>query len=1265
MNGKEKYWKIWVDTGGTFTDCIAFNPKDQIKRIKVLSISALRGRITAIVEANTIRISAQWPVSKDIFQGYQFSILGMDHPTIFVDAYDTKNQEIRLSNLSELDQLEGKDFEIYAHEEAPILAARLATETSLIEPLPPMEMRLGSTRGTNALLEHKGAKTAVLLTQGFADLLAIDTQQRPDIFSLNIIKPKLYYQEVIEVIERIDARGNILTSLTKEEMNKIVKQLKNSDVQAVSIAFMHSYFNSAHEDQLADALEKAGFVYVSTSAALAPSIKILPRAKTALINAYLSPQVGDYLASVKSKLDKSSLKVMTSAGGLVSADLYQPKDSLLSGPAGGVVGASHICKQAGKTDPEISRILAFDMGGTSTDVSRYDGEFDYRYETKVGDINLYSPALAIETVAAGGGSCCTFDGHKLSVGPESAGARPGPACYGFGGPLTITDVNLLLGRISDDRFGIPISKKNAKMALQELKKQMEEQKGSSYKDEEILLGLLTIANEKMTDAIRKISVRKGYNPQDHALLACGGAGGQHACQIAEILGIQKVIVPYDAGLLSAYGMGKAEVERFATRQILQLLEAVSDLKIIIEDLKKEAFGLLKKEGYNAQDTEIRFIKLYLRFQGQESSLEIDYEDELDLEQAFRDQYSTLFGHWLEDQKIELESIKVVASTTTSEEPSHSQSFHKFEPQADDTQQCWVVDQWNEVPVFYWESLNAGAQIVGPALIVSNNCTLTLDQGWSLLIDHYCTAILNHQPTKKSIQSDQPEEVQLELFTNRFGAIAEEMGALLERTSFSVNVKERLDFSCALLDAEGELVVNAPHIPVHLGSMGICVRSVKDKLELKKGDVAITNHPRYGGSHLPDITLISPIFYQDQLVGYVANRAHHAELGGKRPGSMPPDAKSLAEEGVVIPPTYLVRQGEVQWEEIRKILTSGKYPSRAIEENIADLKGALASIHSGQESLTKLCQVHGSESIRHYMEAIKDYAHSCMVESIQNFEKGDFKATEFLDDKTPIQVKLQIQNKRIGIDFSGSGAVHPANLNATLAIVNSAVIYVLRLLIKQLIPLNEGLMQAVDLYVPVNTFLNPQFHDDPHKCPAVVGGNTETSQRVVDTLLKALGIVACSQGTMNNLLFGNDRFGYYETIGGGTGAGEGFHGADGVHQHMTNTRITDPEIFEFRYPVRLERFGIRKSSGGNGKWKGGNGIVRQITFLEDVSLTILSQHRIQTPYGIKGGENGKTGRQYITRKHNTIEELKGNDQTEMSAGDSITIETPGGGGFGRP
>ncbi|WPP51028.1 hydantoinase B/oxoprolinase family protein [Catalinimonas niigatensis] len=1262
MNGVKAQWRIQVDTGGTFTDCIAYNPQNQLKRIKVLSSSVLRGKIIKTAQSNKLYISVYWPVNKDIFKNYQFSILGEEHNAVTVEAYDASAQSLTLNHLPQIEKLEGRDFEIYSGEEAPILVARLATETNLDEVLPPMEMRLGSTRGTNALLEHKGAKTILLVTKGFHDLLAIDTQQRPDIFALNIIKPKAYYHHVIEVDERLDAKGNVIKALTKNEVKNIVCQLKSSDTEAVAIALMHSYLNNTHETQLAHALKSAGYIHISCSANLAPSIKILPRAKTALINAYLSPLISNYLNSVKNKLGNSSLKVMTSAGGLVSAELYHPKDSLLSGPAGGVVGAASICRLASQTNPEIHKILAFDMGGTSTDVSRYDGEFDYRYETKVADINLYSPALAIETVAAGGGSCCYFDGHKLSVGPESAGASPGPACYGFEGPLTITDVNLLLGRISEEHFGIPISKAKAKEALQLLKQKMEHHKGTMYTEEEILLGLLSIANEKMCDAIRKISIRKGYDPQEYALLACGGAGGQHACHIAEILGIKKVIVPYDAGLLSAYGMGQATIERFALRQILKPLAELNDLSGISQELQAQALQLLKKEGYE-NEVEIRFVKLYLRFQGQESSLEIDYHSPTDVYSIFREQYISLYGHWLENQVIEVESIKVVASTVISHKHQSTQNLVPYYPVVTDSQQSLVIDQWMKIPVFSWERLKAGAHINGPALIVSENCTTVVESGWSLIIDHFNSAILQYDTSTEKQKTEQPEAVQLELFTNRFGAIAEEMGALLERTSFSVNVKERLDFSCALLDQHGELVVNAPHIPVHLGSMGICVRSVRDVIAMEEGDVVITNHPRYGGSHLPDITLISPVFYDGKLAGYIANRAHHAELGGKRPGSMPPDARSLAEEGVVISPTYLVRRGEFQWHHIRSILTGGNFPSRAVEENIADLNGALASVHFGVDALQKLCHKHSLSKIHHYMKMLKHYAHTCLQESMLSLGKGKFEAREYLDDGTPIQVMIQLKNEQISINFEGSGAIHPANLNATLAIVNSAVIYVLRLLIKRAVPLNEGIMQSVDLHVPAHTFLNPDFYDDPTACPAVVGGNTESSQRIVDTLLKALGISACSQGTMNNLLFGNKHFGYYETIGGGTGAGEGYHGTHAVHQHMTNTRITDPEVLEFRYPVHLERFSIRTNSGGKGKWNGGDGIVRHLTFLEAVFLTILTQHRKQAPYGIKGGEAGAIGRQYIIRKDGRQELLLGNDQVEMHAGDSILIETPGGGAYG--
>ena len=1265
MKKTRSNWKIWVDTGGTFTDCLAYTPEGMLQRVKVLSSSALRGKILKVVDQNRLVIEANWPVDRDIFQGYAFHLPALPNHKFTVQAFDPQRGELMLNQLPTDTPLEQLDFEISAGEEAPILAARIATQTPLEVDLPSMEMRLGSTRGTNALLERKGAKTTLLLSQGFRDLLRIDTQQRPDIFALHIQKPAPYYQQVIEVRERLDASGKVIVPLTDEEVHRIVQLLQESDTETVAITLMHSYLHDTHERKLAEAVREAGFRYTSCSAELAPSIKILPRAKTALVNAYLSPVVGDYLASVRSSLGESSLKVMTSAGGLVDAALYQPKDSLLSGPAGGVVGAASICQLAGFTNPQIQKILAFDMGGTSTDVSRYDGEYDYRFETKVGDIQLYSPTLAIETVAAGGGSCCYFDGHKLSVGPESAGARPGPACYGFGGPLTLTDVNLLLGRISEARFGIPISREKARQALLALKESTEKAHGQSYTEEEILTGLLTIANEKMTDAIRKISVRKGYDPKEYALLAFGGAGGQHACQLAGILNIGQVIVPYDAGLLSAYGMGQASIERITQKQILQPLEEVSAaLEAIQDELRKQALDALAREGYTTDQTQVRFVKLMLRFQGQESSLEVDYSPDKNIYQAYCDQYTELYGHWLEDQIIEVESMRLAAASLVTPPENLGHTPDHYTPDTKETQACWVHDHWEEVPVYVWEQMKTGARIEGPALVVSDNCTTTVDPGWAFVLDHYNNALIHQQETVHKSQSSQPEAVQLELFTNRFSAIAEEMGALLERTSFSVNVKERLDFSCALLDAEGELVVNAPHIPVHLGSMGLCVRRVREALKMAEGDVIITNHPGFGGSHLPDITLISPVFYQKRLIGYVANRAHHAELGGKQPGSMPPDARSLQEEGVVIPPDYLIRKGEARWDHIRDLLTRGPYPSRSPEENIADLNGALASVQFGAAALRRLCNTQGPDRVQHYMQKLKDYAQSCMQEGTARLKPGTYTARESLDDGTLIQLKIDLSPRKVNISFAGSGDVHPANLNATQAIINSAVLYVLRLLIQQEIPLNEGLMKNVHLTVPPRSFLNPEFPADPAACPAVVGGNTETSQRVVDTLLKALGMAACSQGTMNNLLFGNERFGYYETIGGGSGAGKGFAGADAVHQHMTNTRITDPEILEFRYPVRLLRFEIRHGSGGEGRWRGGHGIIRELLFLEEVVLTLLSQHRKEAPYGLQGGISGLCGEQYILRQEGVQEIMAGIFQTRMQAGDRVVIATPGGGGFGE-
>ncbi len=1143
-----------------------------------------------------------------------------------------------------------------------MLAARLATTTPLHQSLPPMEMRLGTTRGTNALLERKGAKTTLLVTRGFKDLLAIGTQQRPHIFSLNIKKPAPYYTHVIEVDERLDAQGNTVISLNNDEVDNVLQQLISTQPESVAIALLHSYRNSVHEQQIAKSLANQNFSHVSISSELSSSQKILPRAATAVVNAYLAPIIHQYLTRIRAHIPDGSLKVMSSAGGLADANLYQPKDSLLSGPAGGVVGSAAVLKQVQSQHPKFRRLLSLDMGGTSTDVSRYDREYDYQYLTKVGEAEITSPALAIETVAAGGGSICQYKSDALAVGPESAGAHPGPACYGQGGPLTITDVNLLLGRLRADKFGIPINRKAAQQALAKVKEVLSQ--SSKVSDEELLLGFLRIANEKMTEAVRSISVKKGFDPTEYSLLGFGGAGGQHACEIASLLNIRTIIIPQDAGLLSAYGMGQAVLERFATRQVLQpFVEVQDDLENWIEQLRQEATELCQQEGYTSDNLQTRLVKLFLRFEGQESTLDIDFTRSDEVIDSYRQRYEALFGHWLANRTVELESIKVVVSTASPTIPSPT-AEERYTPAATATQSAYTLDGWISAPVYDWDQLQAGASIFGPALVLSNTTTLWVEPNWQFQLDGFGNALLFSEEKTDPLHTEAPEAVQLALFTNRFTSIASGMGALLERTSFSVNVKERLDFSCALLSANARLIVNAPHIPVHLGSLGICVRSVRESISMEEGDVIITNHPGYGGSHLPDVTLISPVFFKKQLIGYLANRAHHAEIGGSRPGSMPTQATTLAEEGVVISPTYLVRQGEPQWETIRQLFTTGKFPTRNVEENLADLNGGLASVRWGMEALQQLAQQHGADAVSHYMQKIESRTAHRMASCLKELKQTSYSATEFLDDGSQLKVRVTAeQGNYLTVDFTGSAPTHPNNFNATPAIVYSTVMYVLRLLLDEDLPLNEGLLESIKIVLPEDSILNPTFADSPLQCPAVVGGNTETSQRLVDTLLKAFGMAACSQGTMNNVLFGNEQFGYYETIGGGSGAGSGFKGTDAVHQHMTNTRITDPEVLEFRYPIRLDEFSIRPQSGGAGKWSGGNGIIRKFTFLAPLSLTVLTQHRNVAPYGMAGGQPGKAGRQWIIRKDGTEKILMNVGEAEMQVGDQFVIQTPGGGGYG--
>lgn len=1255
-----KPWDIWIDTGGTFTDCIAVDPAGEISRIKVLSSSRLRGRLLEKLAPRQFRFSQQWRISEDIFRDYDFFLLSTDDPAAKIEAIDFQENILILSQ--DLDFNDETNFEITAHEEAPILAARLATQTPLPQSLPPLTMRLGSTKGTNALLEKKGANVVFLVTKGFRDLVYIGTQQRPHLFQLNIPEPELLYTHVIEVDERLDAEGNVLKALSGAEINQIIEKIHRLKPEAIAITLLHAYRNPIHEQKLGKALTQAGVNFVSLSQELTPSIKILPRAQTALANAYLTPVIHKYLQQIRTKLPvlqhAANLLVMTSAGGLVSADHFNPKDSLLSGPAGGVVGAGRVARQL-----EFPRVLTFDMGGTSTDAARIAEGYDYRFVTKVGSAEMLSPSLAIETVAAGGGSICWFDGNKLRVGPESAGASPGPACYGAGGPFTITDVNLLLGKLEPSVMGIPIHLDKALAALHELQQKIVDQKNTHYTEIELLQGFEKIANEKMADAIRKISVAKGFDPADYALLAFGGAGGLHACKIANLLDMKEVILPFDGGLLSAYGIGHARIERLAEQQVLQLFDdCKTRLPQIMEELKANASEALQEEGYHSDEIEVVHCFVYLRFKGQDSTLELDFEDTKNLLQDYEKQYRQLFGHYPDGRIVEIESAKVIVGTKI---PPVSRSVKEIPPHIAPvfkTHQPFFTNK--NVDVYRWEELQMRAFISGPAILLNPNSTAFIEPGWNAEVKTGRNIVVKKlKVSEKSTVLLEKEAIELELFTNRFTAIAEEMGAQLQRTAFSVNVKERLDFSCAILDANAELLVNAPHIPVHLGSLGICARLVKDKLKLGKGDVVITNHPKYGGSHLPDVTLLSAVFSdEDELIGYVINRAHHAEIGGKRPGSMPPDAKNLVEEGVVISPMYLIQKNVAQWDTLEDLLKNVPYPTRALPENLADINAALAALRSGEQALQELVRKHGLPKVHHYMYLLKQTARDALGKALQSFENKEFAATESLDDGLTIQVKISIKDGAIDFDFNSTSPVHPGNLNANISIVFSAIIYVLRLVCGKEIPLNEGLMQNVHIRLPVS-FLNPDFSDDDAQNPAVVGGNTEVSQRLVDTLLKALNLAACSQGTMNNFLFGNERFGYYETIGGGTGAGDGWHGRSAVHQHMTNTKITDPEELELRYPVRLWQFGIRENSAGKGTWHGGNGIIREIEFLEDLDITILSQHRKVAPYGLQGGEEGKPGEQILIKKSDEVFPLKGIDSQEVEAGDRIVIQTPGGGGFG--
>ncbi len=1253
----KRRWQIWVDTGGTFTDGLALAPDGGVRRAKVLSSSALRGIVSGFCSPSTLKIEASWNASASLIESLRFRGLPDAGAELDVRRFDSRSRTLELGgSVGHLES--GSTFELISAEESPIFAARLLTGTAPPAPLPPCDFRLATTLGTNALLERSGVSTALFVTSGFADLLTIGNQQRPDLFALNVVKPAPLHTEVVEVPERLAADGSVLTPLDLGALEDRLRGLQARGIRVAAVALVHAYRNPVHEQQLSTRLRELGIEHVSCSSELAPRIKLLPRAQTTVVDAYLAPVLVNYLDRVHAALDSGQLLVMTSAGGLLAAGGFRPKDGLLSGPAGGVAGAVAAGRRSGCT-----RSVTFDMGGTSTDVARFDGDFEYVYEHRVGDATLVAPALAIETVAAGGGSICWFDGKRLRVGPQSAGAHPGPACYGAGGPLTLTDVNLLLRRLDDARFSIPVSPQQSQIRFDELRRRVGATGGSA---ESMLCGLLEIADETMADAIRGVSLRRGYDPREYTLVAFGGAGGQHACAVAEKLGALQVLIPPDAALLSALGLGHAVIERFREKQVLlELDKAEPRLAGWFDTLADQARESVAAAGVDPAEILVRRKSVHLRFAGQDAVLDVEWAPGA-VADHFLQKYERLFGHRPEDRRIEVESIHVAASSppVASDETAEPPAAYTALPTS--RQRAWFSGSWQEVSCFERARLRPGASLDGPALVLEDLSTTVIETGWQAKVDAKTALRLERDPTRGDVQAgEQPEAIRLELFTQRFATLVREMGERLERTAVSTNVKERLDFSCALLDPYGELVVNAPHIPVHLGALGLCVRRVAASMSLGPGDVVATNHPGFGGSHLPDVTVITPVFDEgERLLGYTASRAHHAEIGGMRPGSMPPAATRLAQEGVVLPPEHVIRRGRPRWKHLRQRLEYAEFPSRAVEDNLADIRAAVAANHAGAETLRAFCTTFGAETVTRYMVRLKQLAADRIGEALRRLGDGRFEATEQLDDGTPLAVRIDLKDGHARFDFSGTGPVHPGNLNATPAIVHGVVIYVLRLLLHEPLPLNEGLLHAATIEIPPG-ILNPPFTDDPESDPAVVGGNVETSQRLVDTLLLALRLAACSQGTMNNVIFGNERYGYYETIGGGVGAGPAHVGASGVHSHMTNTRITDPEILEHRYPVRLERFALRPGSGGDGRHAGGEGLVRRIRFLEPASVSVLTQHRRVAPYGLEGGRPGACGRQRILLADGSVRELASIDGYEAEEGDAIEIETPGGGGFGTP
>ena len=1119
-------------------------------------------------------------------------------------------------------------------------------------------IKMGTTVATNALLERKGDRTLLLITKGFKDALKIGYQARPRLFDLNVVLPEQLYEQVIEVEERIGPTGEIIIPLKIESIRKDLETAFRAGITSIAIVTMHGYHNPVHEIKLANLAKEIGFEQISNSHETSPLMKLVGRGDTTVVDAYLSPILKRYIAYIQKEVGEIPIYFMQSNGGLAQANHFRGKDAILSGPAGGIVGA---VKTAGLSG--YDKIIGFDMGGTSTDVSHYNGDYERAYETVVAGVRMRTPMMNIHTVAAGGGSILHYDDQRFRVGPDSAGASPGPTCYRNNGPLTVTDCNLLLGFIQPEYF----PKTFGKEANQELDFDIVREKfneiasANNEKNEDLAEGFLDIAIENMAAAIKKISTEKGYDVRDYTLVSFGGAGGQHACKIADKLGIKRIFLHRFSGILSAFGMGLADLRAIKEETMEKVMSDESD--IIVEEtttqLTRETKATLLDQGVK----KINFSnKAHIKYKGSDSSFEVDIASVPKMKEQFEAHHKSQFGFISPDKDLVIEKLLIEAFGGGGE--VKLEKLSSDEKLTISRTKIYRKGQWCDASVIHRDEIGTRLKrITGPAIIREDHGTNYLEKGWCAFNDQENNLIFERDEELDHTHEIETnvDPIQLEIFNNLFMSIAEQMGAVLENVAHSVNIKERLDFSCALFDKNGNLVANAPHMPVHLGSMGRSIQTIIQNRNgiMSRGDVYMLNDPYNGGTHLPDITVISPWFDEgeDFPSYYVATRGHHADIGGITPGSMPPMSEDINEEGILFDDFLLVENGDFKEKELKDALKSSDFPARNPEQNIADLKGQIAANEKGLKELDRTTNHYGVETVTAYMEHVQNNAEEAVRRVIDTLD--DAKYDYPLDNGARIRVSVKIDkiNRKATLDFSGTSPELKSNFNAPLAICHAAVLYVFRCMVDDDIPLNQGCLKPVDIIVPEKTFLNPY---PPH---AVVAGNVETSQAIVNCLFLAFGAMAAAQGTMNNFTFGNDHIQYYETIAGGMGATAHHDGASAIQSHMTNSSLTDPEVLEWRYPVLLKEFKIRENSGGKGEFKGGDGVERHIQFLEDMQAAIISNNRIIAPMGLNGGEDAARGENWLYSEDGQIKMLGSSEEVSVKKGDIFIIKTPGGGGYG--